>query len=78
MGNKHSMIDIQWAKEVEPYGDFRRVQIFYQKNNKDQNATYIEMENGWSICGEEHYPRNGLNEKEKQELAEFAKKGIRF
>ena len=30
-----------WAKEIEPYGQFERVVIYYAKNGRDQRAVYM-------------------------------------
>ena len=73
MGDYRKMISIQWAKEIEPYNKLNRVKVFYQKNGKDQNATFMDYGEKYLLVEDEHYSRNGLKEDEIEQLAEYVK-----
>ena len=73
------MIDIQWAKEVEPYNKYRRFKIYYQRNGQDQNATVMEYTDGiFVVCEAEYYKGNKPTEKDRQTLCEYATKHLLF
>lgn len=31
-----------WGKEIEPYGQHKRVVVYYAKNGRDQQAVYMD------------------------------------
>lgn len=60
-----------WARTIEPYTFLDRIKVYYTKNRKDQSAIFMNYsmkKKDFKIVEEEHYARNGLTEKEINEL----------
>lgn len=70
--NELKKVEIQYGWFINQYMGFNRVKIFYIKNDKDQNAVFMNYgkeQNNYKIVEDNHFARNGLNDKEKQEIA---------
>lgn len=59
-----------WGLEIEPYMDYKKIRVYYTKNEIDQNAVFMEYgTNDWKIIEEAHIVGNKLTKAEQKELA---------
>lgn len=67
-----------WGEQVEPYANYNRVRVYYTKNNRDQNAVFMnyDREGGrnYKIIEDNHAPHNRLNNEEIQAIMQVLNK----
>ncbi len=66
-------VELLYGWFVEPYMEYKRVRICYIKNDKEQNAVFMNYNRDggkdYRMTEDNHYPHNRLREKEQQEIA---------
>lgn len=64
-----------WGKEIEPYGQYNRVVVYYAKNGRDQYAIYMDYgDKGkpiYRIIEDNAISGNRLTNKEREEIGEM-------
>lgn len=67
-----------WGEQIEPYVDYDRVRVFYVKNNRDQNAVFMNYDRDggrdYKIIEDNHAPHNRLNAEETQAIVQALNK----
>lgn len=67
-----------WGEQIESYANYDRVRIYYTKNNRDQNAVFMNYnrEGGrdYKIIEDNHAPHNRLNNEETQAIVQALNK----
>lgn len=68
-------IQYLWGKEIEPYGQYNRVVVYYAKNGRDQQAVYMDYgqqgKPSYKIIEDNAVSGNRLNNKESEEIGEM-------
>ena len=64
-----------WGKEIEPYGQYNRVVVYYAKNGRDQHAVYMDYgqhgKRSYKIIEDNAVSGNRLNNKECEAIGEM-------
>lgn len=68
-----SKVELLYGWFVEPCMDYKRIRLTYIKNNKEQNAIFMNYNKDggkdYRLVEDNHYPHNRLREKEQQEIS---------
>lgn len=67
-----SKVEIMYGYHIEPYMGCKKIRVAYIKNNKEQNAVFMNYSTDgkdYKLVEDNHYARNGLREVEQKEIS---------
>lgn len=71
-----------WGEQIEPYVNYDRVRVYYTKNNRDQNAVFMNYSGDggrdYKLIEDNHAPHNRLNNEETQAIVQALNKDNLF